>query len=188
MSNDNNQNQYSINNQYSSHYDNNYEPERYREMSEIHLGIESGFCDFLEVHEEYSYLRSIDVNKATIGDQISCSKGTGTIVKIIDGLYNVQIPGTIEIVELYKEELKPVDEFINRLKIADIFSLYTHIRKSIDMQLYGEIEYFFVFSEYFKINEKTLYNALSVDIQTILMAELNKRTGIFKKKDVEPKW
>ena len=111
----------------------------------------------------------------------------GIIMNIDGDDYTISVNN--QTVTVHKSGLKPVDEYINKLKISDICLLYTFIREGIDKQLYNDVEYFFVFSEYFKINEKTLYGALPMDIQAELLDELNSRMPVFKDEDsVEAQW
>lgn len=164
-------------------------PERYNEMVALHDGIKTGFDDFLDKNEEdYGYLRSIDVGRAVAGDEIMVvGHNKPGIIKSIKGEnYVVTMDG--ETIKTTVKDVRPVDEYINRLKAIDTCNLYTHIREMLDVEMYSEIEYFYVFSEFFKINEKTLYHALPVDIQGKLMQELNDRTGVFKKKGFKSAW
>lgn len=165
------------------------DPERYNEMVALHDGVKLGFDDFLDKNrEEYGYLRSIDVGLAIKGDEI-CVAGYSKpgIIKSIKGqMYVITMEG--EDIETEFKDIRPVDEYINRLKAVDTCNLYTHIRGMVDIESQSEIDYFFVFSEFFKINEKTLYYALPVEIQGKLMQELNERTGAFAKKGIRSAW
>jgi hypothetical protein len=177
---------FEIDNNYQDQYlDENYEPERYNIMKNLLSGITKSFDDFLDEHKKYHYLRSIDISKVGINDRIMIIEPccTGIIINISEDTCIVQVNGSM--METSTTNIKPVDEYINKLKIADISLLYEYIRNKADSRTYDEIEYFFVFSEYFKINEKTLYNAMSTETQSILLNELNKRVGLFGKKKVE---
>ncbi len=181
---------FSVNSEYSSLYlENNYKPERYNRLNRILDGITASFDEFLDSHEKYAYLRSIDIDKVGKHDRVFVTEMqcTGIIMSINGETFTVNVNG--ETISIGKKGIKPVDEYINKLKIPDICLLYTFIRERIDKVFFSEIEYFHVFSEYFKINEKTLYSALPMDIQGILLDELNKSIGVFKKKKVvESMW
>lgn len=185
-----NQPNFEIDTEYSNAYlGSNYEPERYQRLESILNGITISFDEFLNTHEKYAYLRSIDMDKVGVNDRVFVSdmQCTGLIMSYENGIYIVNVNG--ELIEVTSSGVKPVDEYINKLKIPDICLLYTFIRERVDQKMFSEIEYFHVFSEYFKINEKTLYNALPMDVQGILLNELNKNVGVFKKgNDVEDMW
>lgn len=172
---------FSVESEYSSLYlENNYEPERYNRLNNILKDITISFDKFLDTHEKYAYLRSIDVDKVGKNDRVYLTdmQCTGIIMQIDGETIVVNVNG--QPVSVTKTGIKPVDEYINKLKIPDISLLYTFIRERVDKKMFTEIEYFYVFSEYFKINEKTLYNALPMNIQASLVDELNKKVGIFK--------
>lgn len=105
----------------------------------------------------------------------------------LDGtIFTISVNGRLE--DVHKSMIKPIDEYINKLKIKDISLLYSFIRDTIDKKIYSEIEYFYMFSEYFKINEKTLYNAIPLDIQVLLVDQLHKRVGVLHKKADDSVW
>lgn len=175
---------------YSNTYlSSNYEPERYQRLENILNGITIIFDEFLDTHEKYAYLRSIDMDKVGINDRVFVTDMlcTGIIMSCDNGIYIINVNG--EVVETTKAGVKPVDEYINKLKIPDIRLLYTFIRDKIDQKIFSEIEYFYVFSEYFKINEKTLYGSLPMDVKGILLGELDENIGVFEgEKGVDNNW
>lgn len=67
---------------------------------------------------------------------------------------------------------------IFRLKQQDIALLYMGIKSKMPSGISGDIEYFYVFTEYFKINEKICYSSLSAADKFRLNDELEERTGI----------
>jgi len=131
------------------------------------------------------------VNRKNVGDQVKVvnQKGTGKINDVDVGVYKIDFNG--DIVTAKRTQIKPIDEYINKLKITDISLLYTFIRSNMKDNLFGEIEYFYIFSEYFKINEKTLYSSLPIKIQSTLLSALKNKLGpgIFKKNgNAKPMW
>ncbi len=83
--------------------------------------------------------------------------------------------------------IKPIDECLNKLKSSDIAFIYVNMRK-YTKGVTSDIEFFDVFQTYFRINEKILYAALPFTVQCVLLNALNKATGVFKKKNINPMW
>lgn len=175
---------FTVDSEYSKNYlGDTYEPEYYNRLKSILGNIVESFDEFLNTHDEYSYLRSIDIDKVGVNDRVFVTDVccTGIIMQTSIDNFNFIVNINGQMVTVEKSGIKPVDEYINKLKIPDICLLYTFIREKVDKQLFTEIEYFHVFTEYFKINEKTLYNALPRNIRGILLNALNERIGCFKK-------
>jgi hypothetical protein len=278
-------NNYAVDTDYShDHLNDVYEPEQYRILQNILVQVREAFDEFMIQYPEYSYLKSIDVDKANVGNQIGLinrsgtgeiistsarvfsvdfgnevvmadelsikptrilvnetrklgnffitkaeeydikktvsgfvisnhkkeikityeqykeilpiiegkigkgdkvgvvnKKGAGTITDISAGFYRIKMND--DIVTVKRSEIKPVDEYVNRLKAHDISNLYVFIRKNMKDNLFGEMEFFYIFSDYFKLNERTLYTSLPSKIQGDLLTLLRKKLGpsIFSK-------
>lgn len=184
-------------------YDSSYTPEKtdfgmkYQgnlqydaEEANLYGGIQEdlleSFDKFLNSHEEYSYLRSIDLNKIKVGDSIAMINQCGFVkleYDFEDKKGNLLVSSDGVITAASRSCIKPLDEYINELRFVDISLLYTEVMKGMSNKHVDCIEYFYVFSEYFRINEKILYNSLPVEEKEQLLDSLNKRTGILKRKN-----
>lgn len=180
---------FAVNQKYSDSYlQDRYNPEEYQQEQIINDAITTAFTSFIKAYPEYSYLRSVDINRIKVGDVVNIlnydkpanikrfKPKSNTVICVLNG----------EEIEVPVSDLRTVDAFLTRLKAVDIQLLYTYIRSKVSKEIFGDIEYFSIFSEYFRINETTLYQALPVDIKQILLTELNERTGVFKSKGVRP--
>lgn len=127
---------------------------------------------------------------ATYHDNQTATVVYGSKVMNIDLLnwedsYIVSINGEFNLAK--KTDIRPVDSMISKLKIVDISLMYVFIRNQIFKGLFDDILYFSIFSDYFKINEKTLYNAIPQDIQRKLFNDLNSKTNMVAKKRINKK-
>lgn len=87
-----------------------------------------------------------------------------------------------------KHCIESMNNPIVRLKAHDISFLYNGIRKYFNDLPSGEMEFFDVFTDYFKINPKICYQSLPVNIRSELIKELQERTNILDKKGRVPLW
>jgi hypothetical protein len=79
-------------------------------------------------------------------------------------------------------EIKILDEQILRLKSGDISFIYNDFKKNTKIE--SHVDFFYTFTEYFKINEKLLYESLSTRVKNEILEELDERTGCLKKLNV----
>jgi len=170
---------YSIHPTFSGAYYNDItRPEEYYTDITILKDIMDAFSKFTNENEKYSYLRIIDISKIRVGDKVS--------VLGLDEEYEIlQISDdTIEInlnespIEINKANIRLADNCLSKLKRTDISFMYTEINKKISNDHYSCIEFFNIFSDYFKINEKTLYSSLPPKAKLELLDSLQKRLNI----------
>lgn len=193
---------FSINGGYESSYmDDTYKSEEYNAIKTLTEEIPKALDIFLESNPEYDEVRKIDVNKLRQGDEISCihkffnldtNKDTNKDYSAL--ILSINYPSLeIEVIsetdfddfnngdikEINVNQINPNNNIIFRLKQQDIALLYMGIKKLLpDGMISGNIEYFYVFTEYFKINEKSCYESLSAKDKFDLNEELEERTGI----------
>ena len=170
---------YSIHPTFSGAYYNDItKPEDYYTNATILNDIIEAFSKFVKEHEQYGYLRIIDISKIEVGDNISVLglEGEHEIAEIADAY--IMIKHNDALIKVSKANIRLIDDCLSKLKRTDISFIYTEINKIILNDHYSCIEFFNIFSEYFKINEKTLYSSLPYKIQLELMNSLKERLNI----------
>lgn len=170
---------YSIHPTFSDAYYNDItKPEDYYTNTTILNDIIEAFSEFIKKYEQYSYLRIINISKIEVGDNISVFglEGEHEIVEINDTSINIKHNDAIITVNI--SNIRLIDDCLSKLKRTDISFIYTEINKIISNDHYSCIEFFNIFSEYFKINEKTLYSSLPPKAQLELMSSLSERLNI----------
>lgn len=170
---------YSVHPTFSGAYhDDITKPEEYYTNTTILNDIIDAFSKFIKKHEEYGYLRIIDISNLIVGDNVSVYGLEGKHEIIDMGENNIVISINDEPVEITRSDIRLIDDCLSKLKRSDISFIYTEISKIISNDHYSCIEFFNVFSEYFKINEKTLYSSLPHKSQLELMSSLKERMNI----------
>ena len=178
-----------------------YRPEDHYENQRMRVELVVAFDKLIDANPQYLYLRSIDITKVKAGDDIYVDIDTSSynvlpkptnfvFCKILSrnkATYEVIDESTGKKYNADVSHLKSIDEYISRLKATDIAFIYVNIRKYMTT-INSEVDYFDVFSTYFRINEKILYNSLPEKVQNTLLVELDVKTGVFEKKDINPMW
>jgi len=170
---------YSIHPTFSgAYYSDITKPEEYYTDITILNDIMSAFSKLISENTKYSYLRVIDISKIEIGDKISVLglDDEYEILKIDES--TIEIDFNESPLEINKANVRLIDSCLSKLKRTDISFIYTEISKIILNDHYSCIEFFNIFSEYFKINEKTLYNSLPHGLQLELLDNLQKRLNM----------
>ena len=197
---------FSINSAYESLYmSDTYNSEDYNSIKSLMEEIPNALDKFLEDNPDYDDIRKIDINKIKVGDAVvvTLSAYDETVDDIIDQKYNAEVTlvsddnitvilrefipdaksGDVrlfsnEYAEVNRNRVSPDTNIIFKLKGQDIALIFSSIRRLLPEGIGGNIEYFYVFTEYFKINEKICYQSLSADEKYNLNDELEERTGI----------
>lgn len=166
-----------------------YDPETYNYMKGMYAAIQNHLDSFIIEYPQFDSLRTMDVEKLRIGDNVAVSNASdkkiasvkACNIKSIDhGTYTLTC-GNTEI-KVETRDLKVIDDPILRLKGTDISFMYTTFKKAINIE--SHVDFFYTFTEYFKMNEKQVYDALSPRVKNEVLEELNERTGCLKKKNV----
>ncbi len=178
-----------------------YDPETSYEKKSMMNDLSIAFDKVLITHPSFGNLRSIDINKALPGDEIYYVekpflkgqtkvymeiKQLCRIISVEDDKYKL-LNDKGEEIETTIADIKPVDEIINKLKSDEMRNLYVIVRKNMP-KIGSEMEYFDIFSSYFRIHEKVLYDSLPESIHNKLLTELNAKTNVFSKKNIIPMW
>lgn len=161
-----------------AYYNDIAKPEDYYTNITILNDIMNAFSKFIEQHEKYGYLRIIDISKIKKGDKVS-------VVGLDDEYEILDMDGDTIIINhdgnpahIEKQNIRLIDDCLSKLKRTDISFIYTEVNKITNNDHYSCIEFFSIFSEYFKINEKTLYSSLPRILQLELTDSLKKRLDI----------
>lgn len=175
---------------YSDAYHNDaYDPERYNYMRGIFDSIQENMEQFVVDHPKYDPIRMMDVSKLKAGDNVSVSNSSDKkipnvktcCIKSIEGDNFVLTCGNVEITVLTRD-IKVLDDAILRLKGTDIAFMYNTFKESTNTE--SHVDFFYAFTEYFKMNEKQVYDSLPTRVQNEILEELNDRTGCIKKMNV----
>lgn len=182
------QEQYRANASYSASFmPESSNPEEYHFGVRMLEEIISLFILFIDEHDEYSHLRSIDISLIKPNDWVcSINHGAAIVIEIIGDIVLLSKNG--EQIEEKKTDIRPMDEYISNLKFEDINKIYSFIRSKMEKISFTEIDFFSTFSEYFRIDAKMLYNALSVNIQASILTELDRKTNCLSKRNIYSLW
>lgn len=175
---------------YSDAYHNDaYDPEKYNYMRGIFTSIQTHMEEFVMANPKFDPIRMMDISKLKPGDNVSVSNSSdkkvpnikACSIKSIEGDIFTLMCGNVEIVVMTRD-IKVMDEAILRLKGADISFMYNTFKKSTNTE--SHVDFFYAFTEYFKMNEKQVYDSLSNRVKNEILEELNDRTGCIKKMNV----
>jgi len=177
---------FSVDTSYAKTYlTDSYEPEKYNELRIIHDELSENFNRFIEEHEEYSHFRTISIGSMRANDVVDVyNVGEVTINEINSDQVIVTDKRNHQHC-VSRSDLRPKDSIISKLKARDINILYTYLKNHAS-KIIDNILFFYVFSEYFKLNEKNLFNALSDKEKQQLLKSLNKKLNIFG--ETKPEW
>lgn len=165
---------------YSSNYLKDiYESDDYFLIDEWYKKIRSILDDFIIKFPQYDRLRLIDVEKLKKGDKVNLirEKQPAILIDYSPPIVTVEVDSQIIEVKSYNVEPAPSENPIIKLKGHEIREMYCEMKNMTYTLKDDEIEYFYVFSEYFKINPKTIYNSLTSKHKMSISSELEKRTG-----------
>lgn len=166
----------------SSYLKNVYEPDDYHNVNKLLEEFQTNFITIISVNPAYSHLRSIDKSFLRVDDEIIYNGDNKRYFIVAFVQETIKIKGHGAEIEVGMESITPIDEILNKIR-PEIFSdLYSNIRKNIDTKYYTETDFFQCFCDYFKCNEKLLYQKLSVTAKERLIKELNNKTGFLNKK------
>lgn len=175
---------YDVDSNYSSNYLKDvYESDEYHLIDQWYKKIREILDEFIEKFPEYDKLRLIDVEKLRKGDKVNMirEKQLGILVSYEPPIAKIIVEGKTIEVPTFNLEPAPSENPIIKLKGYEIQEMYCEIKSLSNALKDEEIEYFHVFSEYFKINPKTIYNSLTAKHQMAIAKELEKRTGRISK-------
>lgn len=173
---------FDISPQYNNkHLDSNYNPERYRMISNMETCINDSIPEFVSSNPELSFLNDISMNTICVGSNVKDVNDVPykVIKKNGDSVVIENSTGKKEI-NIY--EIRPLIDVSSKLSIESISKLYMFIRERMDKMLFSDIDYFDIFTEYFRLNPAITYEALPVSIKTELLNKLNESSHIFKDK------
>ncbi len=176
------------------------EPEQYFAQQNLLMLLISSLDSFIKTNQAYNYLRSIDINKFQNGDEIvvidinkkrdidnpvPVDQSKKLYIKSFDNKkYTVvDIDGNEYIVDML--DVRPVDEFITKIKNEHIVSLYNFIYDDLKINDCTCIDFFFIFTEYFRIDDSKLYSNLPKKHQLNLLNFLDERIENIKHKEIE---
>ncbi len=155
-----------------------YDPENFIIDNSLQTKVMKSFNVFLNHHSDdkrYNFLRSIDLNNCLEGDLVILAESSKyvKILEIDEDYEHFVIEVTSEVkLTVKKSDLKPIDEFITRLKKDDLVYLYDFIKLRIKSVYFDEIVYFMVFSDYFKLTPITLLPVLPISTRQAIIDKL----------------
>lgn len=167
------------------HLDSNYNPERYHMIVAMENSINNLISEFVELNPKFSHLREISLYSVKEGNRIKNSENKiFEIIKRIGDDFEVRdIDNIVSVLKFM--DARPLLDGITRYTIDGISEFYSFIKDHLDSRFYNDIEYFDIFTEYFKLDAAEFYKILSTEIKTKLLTKLNETTFIFKKRNVE---
>lgn len=179
---------YDISPQYNTkHLDSNYNPERYRMISNMESCINDSISEFVLLNPELSFLNDISIS--TIGKGCTVKDVNEIQYQVLDKKGDILVlknqSGKRELNIL---DIRPIVDVSSKLTLENISKLYMFIRDKMDKMLFNDIDYFDIFTEYFRLNPATTYEALPINIKTELLNKLNESSHIFKDKNNPGIW
>lgn len=134
--------------------------------------------NLIRITSEYKYLKSYDVSFLEEGDDIFYLKEKEPyVIQYIFSEKEIFIckkdNSAIKFCDL--TEIRPYDKAITEFNKNHRIEVYEKLNKIINDKGSNHIEFFSIFCEYFKIEEKVLYNAIPTEYQDKLKKELRHR-------------
>lgn len=169
-----------------------YKPEDYIADKAIQQAITKGFDNFLNKYsDEYGFLRSIDVDRCIEGDCLVYVESSKH-VKVLEidedtDEFLIEIAKDKQI-KVHKTLLKPIDEFINKLKQEQICLIYKHIKARTQSIYFDEMTYFCRFIDYFKITPTLLYESIPITSRQELMRIIGDKHPKYRPKTTQLKF
>ncbi len=173
---------YDISPQYNTkHLDSNYNPERYRMVSNMESCINDSISEFVILNPGLSFLN--DISLSTICKGCNVKDVNDVQYQVLDKKGDILVlKGAAGKKEMNIYDIRPIVDVAAKLNLESISKLYMFIRERMDKMLFNDIDYFDIFTEYFKLSPGTTYEALPINIKTELLNKLNEASHIFKEK------
>lgn len=132
---------------------------------------------FIQKNKRFSFLKSFDISFLEEGDEI--------ILKTEKEPYTIQYIFSFDEIFICKKDnssikfatladIRPFDKVTSQLKDKDISEIYCSLNKVINDRNCNNVDFFNIFIEYFKMQEKKLFFILPEDIQKDIVRELKK--------------
>lgn len=187
---------FDISNDYQQAYlRSNYESDEYHELKELEEELDNIVKSVIMKLDNFHTLRpmkpedlsegqEVKINnekKAKIVKQIPVPKNTPAIfqVKYNDGTL-LEVP-----ISSIEQSVDPVMK-LKKPQLKELYEIcYEEMKKSTKRSI-DIVYYFYVFTEYFRINPPYMFACLSSKVQAILVDEVMKRTGGKMKKGINP--
>lgn len=135
--------------------------------------------EFISTHEQYAFLKSCDMSLISEDDVVLYQKEKENYtVNYIFSNNEVLISKSPRLVDMKivdMKELAPLDKFLSKLRGQDYELLYNYLSERVNGKDNTDVEFFFVFSNYFKIGEGKLYQMIPHKFQERLKNTLKKR-------------
>lgn len=173
----------------TAYHNDAYNPDTHNYHQGIYTSIQEYLDVFVVENPKYDNLRTLDASKLRAGDTIGCSTRaidqTGftnkhfTIVEIVENKLKVQNGNKVYTISI--ADIKILDEQLLRLRGQDLSFIYIDFKRKTKVD--SHIDFFHNFSEYFKMNDKMLYDSLPEKVKNQILEELNERTGCLKKQN-----
>lgn len=172
-------------------YDDLKNPEQHNYLKNIYESIQEYLDRFIIEYPQFDSLRTMDISKLCVGDPVSISNFSDKKIQFVR-IYTIKslpadkldefvlMSGDVE-VRVNRKHIKIIDDPILRLKGHEISFIYTNFKDKINVD--SHVDFFYVFTEYFKMNEKQVYDSLPNKIKNEILEELNERTGCLRKKN-----
>lgn len=174
---------------YSSNYLGNiYESESYHHLSILNDDVRQALDKMVKEMPQYDKMRKMDVEKLKSGDMVQLIREKKVVELISYEPPHAKIKVDEDVEEVPTYNIEPAENPVIKLKAFEIREIYEGIKKHCKSRSYEEMNFFYVFSEYFKINEKVLFNSLPTKIKVILANELDESSGSMKKRGIKQMW
>lgn len=182
---------FDINSEYQSNYlQSNYESDVYYELKTMEEDLDKIIKEDVLPLDAFATLRPLTVQSITEGMEVKVfNEKKAKIVKHLgNGKFIVRLNDTKEL-EVGLDSIEPAVDPIMKLKKPQLIELYETCYLKLTTKNKGRLDivnYFYVFTEYYRVNEKYLFSCLEPKSQAILLEEIKNRTNMKFSQGIKP--
>lgn len=183
---------FDINQEYQDNYlKSNYESDEYHELKTMEEELDKIVTSEILALEAFASLRRMTIDDLPEGQDVKVNnEKKAKIVKRV-GKTNVFVArlndGTE--IEVNITNIEPTVDPIMKLKKPQLKELYEKCYEALVKKNGGRLDivnFFYVFTEYFRVNERYLFACLEPKDHGLLMDEIKKRTDMVFNKGINP--
>lgn len=182
---------FDINSEYQSNYlQSNYESDVYYELKTMEEDLDRIIKEDILKSETFASLRPLTTNDIVEGMEVKIfNEKKAKIVKSLgNDKFMVRLNGGSEM-EVGINNLEPSVDPVMKLKKPQLIELYETCYNKLVAQNKGAVDivnYFYVFTGYYHVNEKYLFSCLEPKVQAILLEEVKNRTNMKISQGIKP--
>jgi len=182
---------FDINSEYQSNYlKSNYESDEYHELKTMEEDLDKIVKEDILKLDAFATLKPLTSESIIDGMEVKVfNEKKAKIVKHNgNNKFVVKLNDGTEL-EIGLESIEPAVDPIMKLKKPQLIELYETCYTKLTAKNNGRLDivnYFYVFTEYYRVNEKYLFSCLEPKSQAILLEEIKNRTNMKFSQGIKP--